>query len=131
MEDYLPIPFRKYLKHAFPIISYRFKGKTPFRETWLRFKFEPRKNSQSRIYQTIGSKKKLDKIDYQKKNKNETKKFKNLKKKEKITIRKKALNIDKTFFLNKQICDKTDSEYKEIIEKDCHTFINLRSGWLI
>lgn len=131
MEDYLPIPLRKYLKQALPIISYRFNGKTPFRKTWLRFKFEPRKNSQSRIYQTIGFKKKLDKIDYKKKNKNETKKCKNIKKREKITIRKKALNIDKTFFLNKQICDKTESEYKEIIEKNCHTFINLRSGWLI
>jgi hypothetical protein len=131
IEDYLPIPLRKYLKQALPIISYRFKGKNPFRETWLRFKFEPRKNSQSRIYQTIGFKKKLDKIDYQKKNKNKTKKFKNIKKREKITIKRKALSMDKTFFLNKQICDRTDSEYKEIIDKNCHTYINLRSGWLI
>ena len=50
-----------------------------------------------------------------------------------------AFNIDRglieSFFRSMEMdlnkANYTESEYKEIIEKNCHTYINLRSGWLI
>ena len=59
LEKYLPVSLKKHLKKIIPIITYRFHGINPFKDTLVRFKYDPRKNSRSYIYQTIGFQKRV------------------------------------------------------------------------
>jgi hypothetical protein len=59
LEKYLPVSLKKHLKKIIPIITYKFNGINPFKNSLVRFKYDPRKNSRSYIYQTIGFQKKL------------------------------------------------------------------------
>ena len=52
IENYLPIAIKKYLRKIFPFICYQFKGMSPFRDAWIRFKFDPRKHPKTSIYKT-------------------------------------------------------------------------------
>jgi hypothetical protein len=59
LEKYLPVSLKKHLKKIIPLITYKFHGSNPFKNTLVRFKYDPRKNSRSYIYQTIGFQKKF------------------------------------------------------------------------
>lgn len=59
IENYLPIAIKRYLRKIFPLICYKFKGITPFKDTWLRYEFDPRKISNTSIYKTMTLKENL------------------------------------------------------------------------
>lgn len=48
----LPAPARKHIKKLLPLTSY-FVPSGPFRESWVRYGFDFRRNPESRIYQTV------------------------------------------------------------------------------
>ena len=130
LEEYLPISSRRHLKQILPFVSYRFKGSNPFKETWLRFKFEPRKNPKTRMYQTTGFQKKTFKFYKSKKKvRVDLTNFRKPRKREiseELRINKKS-NI---YNSKKQLCDLSESDFNEIIKKNRLDYITSKTGWL-
>jgi len=127
-ETFIPISIKKYLTQIFPILSYRFKGKNPFKDTWIRYGFDPRKNSNTFIYQTIGFTCKINKL------KDSSNKHHDPLRSPKITncIKKTIQSIKCNSFgiPKKQMCDLDEYEYKKIRIKNRLKYINPQTGWL-
>lgn len=66
VEKYFPVSLKKHLRKIIPIITYRFHGNNPFKDTLVRFNFDPRKNSRTYIYQTLGFQKKIQILTHKK-----------------------------------------------------------------
>ena len=116
LEKYLPVSLKKHLKKIVPIITYKFHGINPFKDTLVRFKYDPRKNSRSYIYQTIG---------FQKKTKLLTNK--------KILKKKKNLKIypDRKIWESLyQLCDINFDENKKISSLKPSKQLTYKLGWL-
>lgn len=130
LERYLPISSRRHLNQILPFISYRFKGLNPFKETWLRFKFEPRKNQKTRMYQTTGFQKKNPRFYTQKKEEKVDLMIYKKPQKNKNPKKLRTNNNSKIYILKDQICDLSEAEFNEIIRKSCLGYITSKTGWL-
>ena len=129
IEKNIPISIKKYLKQILPIISYRFKGENPFKDTWLRFKYDPRKNFKTRIYQTYGFIKIQDEICSVKLDKTKNKRNRQFEKKSMQLKRLDLKKKDKKYISKKQICDLSEFEFRKTLEKRISPTITLTSGW--
>jgi len=130
IDVYIPVSIKKHLPQIFPIIAYRFNGKNPFKDTWIRFGFDPRKSLGTRIYQTTGFCLKINEVN---KSQSRLDRYqKHLKKYKKLNMVSKK----KEFFKNtinknvkKQVCDLNDFEYRKLLIRKSLIYINSQSGW--
>jgi|SouAtlMetagenome_1021521.scaffolds.fasta_scaffold31836_1 hypothetical protein len=114
LDMYLPISLKKHIKKIFPIISYRFNGINPFKDTWIRLNYEPRKNSRTYIYQTIGFQEKIKPSSTTK-----------------ISNRKKNYNIyQKNCNSKYQFCDLNLVKIRKIPLLQPTTRLTFESGWI-
>ncbi|ABW98155.1 trf (nucleomorph) [Hemiselmis andersenii] len=136
MENFLPSSLKKYLIKILPVICYRFSGVNPFKKSWIRMGFDPRKIKKSIIYQTL----------LMKTNKNSIGKILSLGiKKEKRKFKKKLgrgeinfskIRFDKFSKISKissfQISDFFSEKLKKFFENipKKKIFINYLIGWL-
>nr|UXY87694.1 transcription factor subunit [Cryptomonas curvata] len=113
LEFNIPFSIKKFIKKILPVCSYRFKNNNPYKRTWIRYGYDPRKKSKSLIYQTF-----------------------NIKKLNQDNIRKGLVknNIFKKNFKTKrfyeQICDFDDNLFKHLIKSKKNLYINSVTGWL-
>ena len=118
LDNYIPISLKKFIKKALPSYCYRFKGCNPYKRTWIRYGYDPRKINKTFIYQTFI----ISKI-YHKYDKN-------------ITLYKKNMNKNnhKTNRFYQQICDFENQLIKHLVKKkninQKKIYINSITGWL-
>jgi hypothetical protein len=119
LEKFIPISLKKYISTIMPIFCYRFGSINPFKKTWIRFGFDPRKKKKTMIYQTFVIKQFFSKI----------------KREEKKRLMREIKNKKKFKRIYEQMCDiqliskyiKKISSKRDLLKP---IYINNIIGWL-